>query len=174
MTFTSDRPQWQVIYDHLSVMRVGELVEYETLQDLLPGVAASSVRTAFHGAARRQLEDQQWAFENIRGVGYRKVHPREQDRLAKGHERRSRRQVRRAVRLVENVKVSMLTQEERRKMREHGDHLRRLEEFARRLSRRTDNVEERVAVTEKESGVLADRVQALETLLLRHGITNEK
>jgi hypothetical protein len=164
------RAQWCVIYDHLCAVQIGDVVSDDTLRGLLPGTPWASVQGAFHRAAKKMLSEHLRAFDRVRTVGYRMVEPREQERLALGQHRKAARRTKAAKSLASNVDPERLTQDERRRLSAIEDHLVKQAEMMTRLSRRQLKTERRVAVTEKDSLALGDRLDRLTEALKRHGI----
>lgn len=172
-----EQPQWRVVYDRLVIMEIDDVVSYEELQTLCPDMEFSAVRALFFQAKRHVLRDRQRAFENVRNVGYRMVHPRDQGRLATRHERKARRQATKALDLVTEVEYTMLSQAERRQISDLEKHYRDLKRFMKQLSQKHDRLEQRVSVTEKDQGLVVDRTEELAAqvakindLLLKHGL----
>jgi hypothetical protein len=151
-------------------MNIGDIVTYQEIQGLVP---TDQWRQAFYDAQRHMLTNHQRAFECERGVGYRMVHPREQGRLSVRHERRAKRQVKKAVTMVTEVEHDLLTRDERQRIEALEQHHRNLERFMKQLDRRQGKIEARVATTEKDGKAATDRIDRLENLLRRHGISDE-
>lgn len=171
------RAQWQVIYDHLQLMKIEDVVSDETLRGLLPGTPWTSVRGAFHRAAKEMLVEHLRAFDRVRKVGYRMVESREQERLALSQHRKATRRTKAAKSLATNVDPERLTQDERRRLSAIEDHLVKQADMMARLSRRQLKTEKRVAgidqrqaLTEKDFLAQADRIDRLADALKRHGI----
>lgn len=164
------RSQWQIVYDYLQTMNIDDVVTDEVLQGLLPGAPWASVVTAFHRASREMLAENLRAFDRVRTVGYRMVESREQERLALGQHRKAKRRNKAAKALASSVDLGRLTHDERRRLSLIEDHLARQAEMMNRLSQRQLKVEKRMALTEKDSATLADRVDRLTEMLKRHGI----
>lgn len=172
------QPQWQVVYDHLITMKIGDVVTYEFLAQLLPDNDFESIRGIFHQAKKNVLRDIRRAFRNVRGVGYEMVHPREQEKLATGHETRARKQTRKALTLVTEVELGMLSDAEKRQVLRMAHHYRNLERFMKNLAQKHEKLEQRVSITEKDSASLADRIDeqaetinALKAMLEQRGFS---
>lgn len=175
------RAQWRVIYDRLEYMNIGDVVTYEELIELLPNASPASVRLAFFRAAKGILHNHKRAFECIRTVGYQMVHPNEQERLARKREARSKRQVRGARDLVTKVDYNLVAPDVRRRMADLEHHYRSLDSMMRgiaqrqaRMEERQASLEQRSAATEKGSGIVADRIDRLKTILRAGGYLTDK
>lgn len=169
-----DRPQWQVIYDYLSTMAVGDVVKDEELAALLPDAAEGSVGTAYRRAVRQVEDDLKRTFTRVRTVGYRMVDANEHEGLARGHHKRAKRQLKTAKRKAVSADRSRLTREERARLDAVELNLSRQIEMTNRLTARVDKVENDLKAARRElrvdSAHLADRVDQLAALLERHGI----
>lgn len=157
-TSVGPEPQWQVVYNRLITMEIDDVFTYTELQGMFPDMEFSLARAIFFQARKYVLRDRHRAFENVRNVGYKMVHPREQGRLATTHEKKARSQNNRALTLVTQVDHSMLTPAERKRISDLEMHYRNIRRFLKQLSSRQERLEQRVSVTEKDHGKLIDRV----------------
>lgn len=167
-----DRPQWQVVYEHLEKLQIGDVVKDDELADLLPDASRPSVVTAFWRAVAEMQRVHLRTFARVRMVGYEMVEARDHERLAREQHRRAKRRLKAARAKIGSADRSRLTEEERRRFSAIEDHLAIQASMLRRLETRQDKVEARVATTEKDSASLADKVDRLAALLQRHGITD--
>lgn len=165
-----ERPQWETIYARLSTMHIGETIKDEELAGLLPDAPEASIRGAFYRAQRQCEDDLHRTFDRVRTIGYRMVEAAEHEALARRQHRKAKRRMGAAVRKARSADRSLLTPEERRRMDAVEDHLTRQSEMIRRLDERVEKTEQRTARTEKDTAALADRIDALQDLLQRHGI----
>jgi chromosome segregation ATPase len=168
-----DRPQWEIVYDRLVSMRVGEVIKDEELFGLLPDSPEGSVRGAFWRAVKQVEDDHRRTLDRVRTVGYRVVEAREHEGLARRQQKKARRRLKSAIRKAHSADRSKLTLEERKRLDAVEDHLNRQAEFIHRLETRVEKTEARTARTEKDTAVLADRIDELKALLKRHGIDDE-
>lgn len=168
-----DRPMWQVVYDKLVTLDVGDVIKDAELSALLPDASEGSVRSAFHRALRELETTHPRTLDRVRLIGYRVVEAREHERLARGQHKRARRRIGAALRKAHSADRTKLTREERRRLDAVEDQLGRQQEMIRRLDTRTKAIEERTAVNEKDTARQTDRIDALVDLLRRHGITDE-
>lgn len=168
-----DRPQWAVVYDRLAGMAVGDIIRDEELLTLLPAASEGSVRGAFHRAVREIEDRNQRTLDRVRTIGYRVVEAREHERLARGQHKRARRRLDAAIRKTRSADRSKLTREERQRIDAIEIQLGRQHDMIRRLDARVEQTEKRVAGTEKDTAALSDRIDRLNDLLRRHGITED-
>lgn len=165
-----EQPQWETIYRRLATMQIGEILKDDELYGLLPDAPEASVRGAFYRAVRQVEDDHHRTFDRVRTVGYRMVTAAEHERLARGQHRKAKRRIKSAVRKAHSADRSLLSSEERRRIDAVEDHLTRQAEMIRRLDKRVEKTEQRTERTEKDTAELADRLDALQSLLKRHGI----
>lgn len=176
--------QWRMVYEQLKVMRVGDVITYQEITDLLPDAAPGSWRGAFDRAVREMEDAHQRTFANVRTVGYRMVEAQQHETLARQRHKRAKRQLRGAQRKIDSVDRSQLTEAERRRFDRLSAHLAQQRDMIRRLDERqarqearlgrtevqVEGVGARVALTEKEQMALDDRVSHLEQLLRSRGL----
>jgi len=166
-----DRPQWRAVYERLSAMAIGDLVKDSDLFALLPEAPEESVRSAFWRAVREMEDEHKRSFARVRLTGYRMVQATEHERLARDQHKKAKRRLTAAVRKAHSADRTLLDVEARRRIDAIEDHLGRQREMIRRLEVQQEKTAARVARTEKDSAVLADRLDRLAELLDRHGIT---
>jgi hypothetical protein len=165
-----DRPQWQVIYERLQAMEIGEVVKYADLNALLPDASEASVRSAFTRAVRAMEDEQKRTFANVRLVGYKMVDATEHEGLARRHHKRAKRQLKTAKRKVVSADRSRLSREERARLDAMELNLSRQMEMTSRLEARVKSeTQERKAA----DADLSERVDQLAKLLAKHGIGAE-
>lgn len=170
-----DRPQWQVIYQHISAMNPGDVIKYDELAGLLPDAPEGSVRPAFYRAVRECETENKRSFCNVRGVGYRMVDANEHERLARTHHKRAKRQLKSGKRKASAADRSRMTREERSRIDAVELNLSRQIEMTSRLTSRVEKVESDLKAARREqrtdTAALSERVDQLAGLLAKHGIT---
>jgi hypothetical protein len=171
-TPNGERPQWEVIYERLSTMDIGDVIKDEELTGLLPDAPETSVRGAFWRAVKQVEDDRKRTFDRVRLVGYRMVAAKEHEGLARRQHKRAKRRMAAAQRKVHSADRSLLGSEDRRRLDAIEDHIGRQMEMIRRLDSRQSKTEQRVARTEKDSAEIVDRIDRLTELLERHGISH--
>lgn len=171
-TAIGERPQWEIIYERLSTMDIGDVIKDVDLTALLPDAPETSVRGAFWRAVKQVEDDHKRTFDRVRLVGYRMVAAKEHEGLARRQHKRAKRRMVAAQRKAHSADRTQLTTEERRRLDAVEDHLGRQMEMIRRLDARQVKTEQRVARTEKDSAEIVDRIDQLTQLLERHGISH--
>ncbi len=165
-----DRPQWQVIYEFLSTMEIGQVVKDADLSALLPEAPESSVKGAFVRAVREMEDEHKRTFDRVRLVGYKMVDAKDHERLARRHQRKGYRQIKTAVRKARSTDRTRLTHEERVRLDAIELNLARQMEMTRKLDAKVKGeVQERKAA----DASLSERVDKLTELLAKHGIGTE-
>lgn len=168
-----DRPQWRTVYERLCTMKIGDVISDIDLYTLLPNAPEPSVRGAFQRAKREMQDEHKRSFARVRRVGYRMVEPTEHERLALAQHRKAKRRLKAGWNEAHSADRTLLAPQDRRRIDEIEDHLTRHQQMIKRLEVRQDRTEVRVAVTEKDSAKLSDRIDQLSALLERHGIKGE-
>lgn len=163
-----DRAQWQVLYEYLTTMNIGDVVKYDELAGLLPGTPEGSVKSAFYRAMRECETQDKRTFSNVRGVGYRMVDANEHERLARVHHRKAKRQLRMSMRKARSADRSRLTREERSRIDAIELHLARQIDMTNRLAARVDRVEADLKAARREqrtdTAALNARLERVERL----------
>lgn len=154
-------PEWKLIYNRLRSMQVDEVITYPELDDLL-GRDFLGARNPFYRAKLELERNDSKTMANVPGEGYRVAHPTEHERLAKGHVRRSHRQLRKAKSQVDSADRSGLDHEARRRLDALSVHLGDVNRVVKQLNRRTSLNEERLAEIRKS--MQADRRETQEDL----------
>lgn len=137
MTFTPKGAvsQRQTVLDLVADTPHGEVVPYEALE-----IALNADRRAVLCAVNQAKPSMQKLFCKsvvaVRGIGYRVLHPGEHLELAKTHQKRGRRQTKRAKSAVANTDRSMLSELERVKYDIAVQTVSALERFERRADLR--------------------------------------
>lgn len=169
-----DRPQWRTVYEYLAGMSIGDVVKHDELAGLLPDAPAGSVASALRRAVRECELELSRTFASVRGVGYKMCAAAEHERLARGHHRRAKRQLKSARRKAASADRSQLTREERARIDAIELNLSRQIEMTSRLESRVARVEDELKAARRqqssESAELSERLDKLARLLERHGI----
>lgn len=141
--------EWRLVYDHLTTLRMGDIVTYEFLTKLL-GRDFLDAREPFYQANRRLLVTHRRGFENVPSVGYRMITAEEHEKMANKHHRRGRRQLKRSLSYIHNVDRTQLSPEALRRFDALEDNLARQVDFTRRLDSRVAKVEKALAQARDE------------------------
>jgi hypothetical protein len=167
----NDRAQWLAIYDYLVTLSIDDVVKDETLFALLPDASENSVRGAFWRACREMETAHQRTFDRVRTVGYRLVHPRETERLARGQQTKAKRRLKSAQDKAHSADRSMLDHAEKQRIDALELNLAQQRDMIRRLDRglKVERLERKA-----ETADLTERMDALSALLAKHGITESE
>ncbi len=172
-----ERPQWQIVYDRIVTMEIGDTISHQELQALLPDAPRASLGTALAKAVRQVEDNRKRTLANVRSVGYRMVEASEHEALARGRHKRAKRQLSSASRKLRSADRSRLTPDERKRFDALEDHLSQQQAMIRRLDARVERAEtglREVRRTQKQDGAeVVDRLDRLTRLLERHGIVDE-
>lgn len=167
-------PRWQIIYKLAAGQPVGATITYEQLSGAC-GTDFTSNRTGFAKAVKVLEREEHRTLVCITNIGYRVAAASEHEGLARNRQRRSRRQIDRAVSLVANVHKDELDPEQAKRLEAMETTLRAHSDMLRRISTRVDrqesglrDVRRRTSATTAEQN---ERLDRLESLLKRHGIT---
>ena len=172
-----ERPQWQIVYDRIVTMEIGDTISHDELRELLPNAPRSSRDGALMKAIRQIEDDRKRTLSNVRGVGYRMAAAAEHEGLARSKHKRAKRQLAGAQRKARSADRTLLSPEERRRINAIEDHLGQQQQMIRRLDARVERTEQglrEVRRTQKqESAEVVERLDKLTELLQRHGISDE-
>lgn len=105
-------PEWRMIYDaFLADADFGDVVTYQQLTALL-GRSFDDNRGPLYRARSEMGEQRHRWLEVVTGVGYRIIQANEHMRLANGHKRRAKTQLRAMVRVANVTDLARLTESE--------------------------------------------------------------
>ena len=170
-----DVAEWEILYGRLSIMKPGELLSHEQLDDLL-GRDFRSNRSPIYRATLKLQELNRRTTIAVNGKGYRIASAAEHAAIAAKHYRQSRRQVRMAVEKVSSAERSELTAEQRVQMdalevtfRNYAAALRRLD--ARKEGQETliDDLRAQQNRTARDVSDTKNQMERVTDLLQRHG-----
>jgi hypothetical protein len=162
-----EKPRWELIYDSLAGLDVGDVVTYEQLAEAIGQDSFEPFRSSWYKAAARWGEDHHRAFRAVNGVGYRVVDAIEHADIAKAHHRRSKRQLRKGSAALRNADRSRLSDEEKTRFDQMQQTINRHSDLIRRLDARQARTEKAVELATKKHDVTDARIAALEEALNR-------
>lgn len=176
--------EWKVIYKRLRSMEIDQVITYEELSDLL-GRPFLDARNPYYRAKQELERHDSRTLANVPGEGYRVVHPTEHERLAKGHVRKSHRQLTKAKDQVDSANREGLDHEARRRLDAMSVHLSSVNAVVKRLNRKVSENDERLQqvreqvkanqrTTQEDLASIAERVDYVTALLEKHGIKDVK
>lgn len=175
--------QWRMVYKAISALGVNDVITYEQLGEAL-GRDFLEDRAPIYRAMQELEREDKRTLTNVRNVGYRVAEPGEHEGLAKGHVRRSRRQLNKAKGRVDSADRNGLDAETRRRLDDMGVHLAQVGRAVTKLNRKVSEHDEALKdVREKakadrrtvkaDVAVLDDRVARLEAMLEKHGMQTQ-
>lgn len=171
-----DVAEWQLVYDRLSTLAVGDVITYDELT-LLLGRDFLQARGPFHKANKRLLEEHSRGLLNVKNVGYRVVTAAEHEMAARDQHRFAKRRLTTAKRWVRNTDRAELEPEVAERFDRLEESLGRQIDFTRRLDKRVARVEKAIKESrnenEERADATAERLTKLMAALERHGIKTD-
>lgn len=168
-TPAGDRARWRVIYEELlSKARTGDIITYEAMAEKLNLNADEDrhvLQMAMRRAAREHLLVDSRAVEAVRNSGYRIVEPEVGLVLAKQHQRKAIRSVRRGHDHVIHVDMSELAPDIRLLFEAAAFKFAEQEEALRRLDIRQQRQQQQIAAAASGLERTADQIARLEARL---------
>lgn len=168
-----ERPRWEIVYDELTTLNIGDTLSYERLCALLEVTDRGAVRQPVYAARKQWAQTASRWLVSVPNVGYRVVDAHEHEAIAKGHHRSARRQIRRGRQVLAAADRGRLDDEQRRRVDDMEITFGRHEDVIRRIDGRGARVDQAVAQAKLQIAVTDDRLTALEDALQRHGIATE-
>lgn len=172
--------EWKIIYDRLRSMKIDEVIDYQELSDLL-GRPFLDARNPYYRAKRELEHNDSRTLANVPGVGYRVVHPTEHEKLAKGHVRKSHRQLTKAKDQVDSADRDGLDYQARQRLDALSTHLDSVHAVVKRINRKVTDQEKRLEEiretvkndrrgNQEDLATLSERIDRVTELLERHGV----
>lgn len=170
-----DQARWRVLYDLLRKLDVNDTLSYDEMGealDLDPSEDRARIQMAFRRAAKEYEEVDQRAVDVVTNVGYRVVEPPEHLRLARRHQKRSRKELTKGQSKVVHVDLTGMDAETRKAFMVVGQAFAMQQDMMRRMDVRQSRLEEAVASTaerqERSDEELAELRARLERLEQGH------
>ena len=165
------KPRWELLYDAMNGLDVGDVLTYDAMAEALGVVEFTNVhRSSFYKAANRWGAERLRAFAAVPTVGYRVVDAAEHEVLARNHHRKSRRQIAKSRVVLEHADRSLLSADEARRFDALERTLGRHADMIRRLEERQERQDAALGAVQSESSVTAAELVRIRELLERHGI----
>lgn len=169
---TGTEALWQPLYNAAAQAEYGDVLTFADIEQIV-GRDIRADRYPVREAMRHLERDAHRTLTAVRGVGYRVANPAEHLTLAKQHQKRARRQTKRALAKTSSADRAGLTGDERHQLDALELNLQRQAEFLGRLSRRVERVEIEqigaVVVSEHHE----NRIKALEESLSKFASTKQ-
>lgn len=175
MTFEpkGDVAEWQLVYDHIATLDVGDVVTYEKLSELLDR-EFKTARGPFHKANKELLAEHKRGLLNVKNVGYRVVSAIEHESAARDQHKYAKRRLRASKHWLTNTDRGELPPEVAERFDRIEQSMDRQIDFTRRLDKRVQRVEKALEASRSETADQAqetsDRLEKLTEALKRHGI----
>lgn len=135
-----DEAMWRPVYDWDKAATAGTIITYDDLAALV-GHDVKADRYPIREAMRHLEQDAHKTLAVVRRIGYRVAEPAEHITLARQHQKRARRQTKRALGRTGSVDRSALTVDERARIDALELNLQRQSAFLGRLADRVERVE---------------------------------
>jgi hypothetical protein len=158
-----ERARWQVLYDLLRDLPVGDTLTYKRMGVALaldPELDRHTMQLAMRRAARELEKVDKRAVDSITNVGYRIVEPEQHAGLAKRHQRKSHRSLERGQSKVVNVDFNGMEPDTRRAIELMASAFASQLEFNRRMDVRQANLERAVEAVSSQADERAGRTEA--------------
>lgn len=164
--------EWRPLYRAAKKLKAGDVLPYEQITEDL-GRELGTDRAPMYRAIRELERVDHRTMECVAGVGYRVVEAAEHMRIAKHHQKKSRRQLGKSLRKVRSADRRKLSKEQADQFDAYEQRLSRMESMVRRLNERQSITEERTEKVEQDSAELAAQVARLHEQLQRRGLLDD-
>lgn len=159
---------WSILYDRLSAASINDVVTYTELSELIDADRAA-VQSAVRRAAKELSSIDKRALVAVPNVGYRVIAPEEHLTLAKRHQAKSGRALKRGYSAAVDVDLSDVDPEVRKALgivaqafSMQMEFNRRTDVRQRKLEKQLDSMIPKVARNEAELAELRERMEKLE------------
>lgn len=130
--------QWRVIYAEIKDYQTGQVITHQRIRELLPDVPEGSLASAWQRALKEVEEANSFTFRPIMGVGYERVHARENVLLARKKQKSADRALTKAVRKLDAADTAVLTADERKERDRVRMHLATQRSMLRQIGRKEE------------------------------------
>jgi len=165
-----ERARWRVLYDLLRKLDINDTLSYAEMAealDLDPDEDRMRIQMAFRRAAKEYEQVDQRAVDVVTNVGYRVVEPPEHLRLARRHQKRSRKELAKGHSKVVHVDLSGMDDETRKAFMVVGQAFSMMQDMMRRHDVRQNRLEEVVSSTVERQERSAEELAELRARLER-------
>lgn len=163
-----EEARWKPVYEHLVTLEIGDVVTYDVLSDLMD-VDARVYREPYYRAVRELERENKRTLVNVINVGYRVIDAPQHADVARLHEKRSRRQIRKARAKLQSADQSRLDAETRARFVAHELRLGQLEQQMGAKAEKKDLAALK-ARQEKTEAEIATELEKIQAVLDRHGL----
>lgn len=158
-----ERARWATIYDLLCKVEVGGVLTYVDMAAALnldADIDRHTLQLAMRRAAQELEEVDKKVADSVRNIGYRIVEPPEQLGLARRHQRKAGRSLRRGQSKAVNVDFNAVDAETRKAFEIVAAAFAVQMDFNRRLDVRQRNLEKAVEAVTRQTTVQQERTDA--------------
>lgn len=166
----ADRARWEVVYDLLAGLDIGDILTYEELTEALDVHRRDLVRSPLYKAAQKWGAERKRALVPVPNIGYRVASISEHELLVRGQHRRSKRALHRGRTYAENADRSLMTPQDRERFDGMERTIARQEDMIRRLDIKQQRTDKAIAESRQQQVATDERLKAVEDALKRHGI----
>ena len=159
--------RWKKVYHRLKGMKPGDVLTYASLDELFPGMERGSLQSVIRRAAKEFLEKDSRGLRNLRGEGYRVVDPEEHVQIARVHQTRSMRSLKRGHEVVTNVDFNGMPKDIRELTEATARALSMQMAFNQRMDIRHRRLAETVAQTVDRTEANEQQIEDLKARLAR-------
>jgi DNA anti-recombination protein RmuC len=160
--------KWELIYEHLADLGVGQTVTYEDLSSWV-GHDIRENRSPYYQAVKKLREKEHRTLVNVQGVGYKVVDATQHGEIARHHTQKANRQVTKARHVLSNTDYNDLPPEIAQRFQAQEQKLGNLQTLTRSLARRQDKLESTLKAVRRESkenvAELNERLARLERMV---------
>lgn len=160
--------KWELIYEHLADLAVGQTVTYEDLTAWV-GHDIREDRSPYYQARKKLIEQKHRTLVNVQGIGYRVVDATQHGEIARHHTQKANRQVSKARHVLSNTDYNGLPPEVAQRFQAQEQKLGNLQTLTRSLARRQDKLETTLKAVRRESkenvAELNERLARLEQMV---------
>lgn len=165
--------EWRPVYRAFKKLPVDGVIDYETLTDLL-GRPFLPDRSPLYRAMRELENKDKRTIEVVTGTGYRVVAAAEHERLARHHQKKSRRQLGKGLRRIRSADRRQLDALAVERLDDMEARFSRLQTMVRTLDDRTKLTEKRQRKTDEKTETVTAQVARLTAALERRGLLDDE
>lgn len=159
--------RWKKVYQRIKGMPVDSVLTYTELGEMFPGLDRGSLQTVIRRAQKEFLEKDRRTLRNVRGEGYRAAAPDEHVQIARWHQERSVKSLRRGHDAVTHVDYNEMSPEVRALTEATGRALANQLDYIRRMDIRQKRLEEVLTETVDRTDAHEDQLKSLQERLAR-------
>lgn len=168
-----DEAEWRPVYRALKTLPVDGVIDYDALTEKLGRPFLGNRSPLYRAMRELELKDHR-TLEVVVGTGYRVVAASEHERLARHHQKKSRRQLGKGLRRIRSADRKGLTGIESERLDDMEARFSRLQTMVRTLDDRTKLTEKRQRKTDEKTETVSAQVARLTAALERRGLLDDE